>query len=1232
KAVLDAKPTAYFRMADMAGPRAADASGNGNHGRYEDGVVFWLPGPGSAANAITGSAERINRAAHFAGGRLRARAPGETYTVEMWVWNGMPAEARDAAGILFFAGRGDDEAAHPTGDCVWIGGKGEHAGKLMAGQEYSFTAAGNWRSPVKVIGKTRVPDRTWAHVAIVRGKQGIRLYLNGQLEAEGQPGKNVPGPTDEITLGGAGTKAGNTLEGRLDEVAIYARELSGEEIAAHFKAAAVMAQAPVTPPQGTAPLPQPVATASASPAAYKRSAEPLSPPESLKKIHVGPEYAIELVAHEPLVVDPVAIDWGYDGKLWVVEFADYPYGMDGKGSAGGRIKFLTDTDGDGKYDKATLFMDGVKMPTGVMAWRKGVIVAAAPEIFYAEDTDGDGKADRREVLYKGFKEGNPQLRVNALRWGLDSWVYVSNGLSGGTVESIRGAAKGKPVAPVDIKNKDLRVRPDTGEMELVSGPSQWGRARDAFGRWFGTHNAQPLFHLTLEDRYLRRNPDVTYPDVRRQLLPMPMPPLFPKSAFAKRYIGLDHHGHFTSGSGISVETTRLTAGGTEPVIRAYVCDPVHNLVQAQELSEAGASFAAARVAGAGTADFVAGEDPWFRPVMTRPGPDGALWVVDMYRYMIEHPDWLNEQGKRELAPFYRDGDDRGRIYRVYRKGLVLKPMPTIRLTDSRDALVEQLTSGSAVVRDLAHRAIVWQVADGGGIDASLREKLEHLIEKSESSAAQAQAIGLLDGAGGVTPAFANRLLGLRHPGLLALAVRVAERFEWKAVGPRLSEIAATTSDPGVRAQVACTLGQFENAEAGAVLAGLAAVDADDAILAAAIASAAKPHEKVLVDRVLATPALAGKPLADYLLTMAVRRKDTATVGRFADKLLADANPPAAQMDALAKLAEVLGGRGMSLADLDKPVGAGRIERLRAIVKSATRRAADERAAPADRRAATELLGRLPERRAADLATAAALLVPRTPAEVQLAAVRAVARTQDPAAPQALLAAWPSLSPAVRVAIADALMAREPWAAELAKSPAARELDFARKQRLLNHKSAVVKDAAKATLAATGPGAAGDRQKVIDEYAEAMRLAPDLKHGQQVYAEQCATCHQVGSLADAAGKVLGNDIGPNLLTVRDWTKESLLAGILDPDRTVAPQFIAYNATTAGGDQHTGLIVAESAGGISIRTVDGRVQEIPRGSLKSLVSTGRSLMPQGFESALSPQDVADLMGFITDPARR
>src|SRR5262249_53405413 len=171
-------------------------------------------------------------------------------------------------------------------------------------------------------------------------------------------------------------------------------------------------------------------------------------------------------------------------------------------------KVLQSSQGDGHYDKATLFLDGLPFPTGLMAWRKGVLICAAPNILYAEDTDGDGRADLVRTNFAGFATHNYQARVSGLVWGLDGWVYGSSGLFGG---AIRSQLTGKVV---DLSGRDFRFQPDTGEIEAASGLSQQGRVQDDFGHWFGNDNSTLLWHFPLPDHYVRRNPHATYPDPR----------------------------------------------------------------------------------------------------------------------------------------------------------------------------------------------------------------------------------------------------------------------------------------------------------------------------------------------------------------------------------------------------------------------------------------------------------------------------------------------------------------------------------------------------------------------------------------------------------------------------------------------------------------------------------------------------------------------------------------------
>ncbi|GIT13123.1 MAG: hypothetical protein CM1200mP34_5290 [Verrucomicrobiales bacterium] len=238
---------------------------------------------------------------------------------------------------------------------------------------------------------------------------------------------------------------------------------------------------------------------------------PKSPQESLRSMEFLPGYRIELMAAEPLVADPVAFEWDEAGRLWVAEMADYPLGLDGKGEPGGRVRWLEDRNGDGGYDHSTVFLDGLAFPTGVMPWRDGVLISAAPDILFARDTDGDGRADESRVLFTGFGEGNHQHRMNGFEYGLDNWVYGANGDSGGVISSPGSGRR------VNIRGRDFRFRPDTLAFQTQTGQTQYGRRRDDWGNWFGNNNPSLGWHYTQPGHYLRRNPHFIAPSPRRSL-------------------------------------------------------------------------------------------------------------------------------------------------------------------------------------------------------------------------------------------------------------------------------------------------------------------------------------------------------------------------------------------------------------------------------------------------------------------------------------------------------------------------------------------------------------------------------------------------------------------------------------------------------------------------------------------------------------------------------------------
>ncbi len=562
-----------------------------------------------------------------------------------------------------------------------------------------------------------------------------------------------------------------------------------------------------------------------------------SPEDSRRSIRVPAGLKVEIVASEPLVRSPVAIDWGADGKLWACEMIDYPSGLDGQGKPGGRVVALEDLDGDGKYDKATTFLDGLPFPTGVMAWRKGVLVCAAPEILYAEDTDGDGRADVRRVLFAGFATENFQARVNGLSYGLDNRVYGANGLIGGT---IAGDRTGKEVV---LGGRDFRIDPDRGLFEPESGLTQQGRVRDDWGHQFGGNNSVWIQHYPLPDRYARRNRHVASPD---PAVYVPRDPesrrLYPAGQTAERFNSPESAGQVTSACSPLIH--RDPHLGESYFGNAFICEPVHNLVHREVLTPDGVTFAGHRAEGERSSEFLASTDPWSRPVQVRTGPDGALYVVDMYRLVIEHPRWISPERLANLD--VRAGADMGRIYRVVREDQppravpVLDPLPSAEVARSIDG-------PNGTLRDMAQRLLVHRQ------DKSAGPALVEIARSSPRPEARMQALCTLDGLGALPADRIRAALLDTHPGVREQAVRLAEGR--LAGDPSMvSALVPLVDDPEVRVryQLALSLGETDDPRAARALGRIATRDAADPWVRAAVLSSSSRRPGDVLAAVLAS--------------------------------------------------------------------------------------------------------------------------------------------------------------------------------------------------------------------------------------------------------------------------------------------------------------------------------------------------------------------------------------------
>jgi putative membrane-bound dehydrogenase-like protein len=462
---------------------------------------------------------------------------------------------------------------------------------------------------------------------------------------------------------------------------------------------------------------------------------PRSPQESLRAMRLPHGFTATLVAAEPLVMDPVFIDWDERGRMWVAEMGDYPFaegeatsdgkvtwrdGIPGEGAGrglqAGRVRLLEDTDGDGRYEKSTLFLDGLRHVTGLACWKGGVFVASVPDIFHARDDDGDGRCDAREPWFTGFKAGNPQHLVNGFCWGLDGWLHGANGDSGGDIVNVKNGAR------IPLRGNDFSFDPRTGAFRLETGATQCGKWRDDFGNWFGNNNATPGWHYWLPMRSLERHPDLVARSVRADLTADRR--VFPAGPLERRLNQPATANTVTSAC--NPLPYRDSAFGTDGVNCLFICEPAHHVVLRQVLDYSGATITSRRHPDDAEREFLASEDRWFRPVMARTGPDGGLYVVDMYRLVLEHPEWVPAEMARRMQ--LRGGETMGRIWRIARDGQSTKP-----------AAIE-LASPSGWARDTAQRLAF----ERGGVE---NEAAVRSLAASPSLPVRLQALFTLRGLG-----------------------------------------------------------------------------------------------------------------------------------------------------------------------------------------------------------------------------------------------------------------------------------------------------------------------------------------------------------------------------------------------------------------------------------------------------------------------------------------------------
>lgn len=942
-----------------------------------------------------------------------------------------------------------------------------------------------------------------------------------------------------------------------------------------------------------------------------------------------PGLRIDLIASEPLVIDPVAFAFDENLRLYVVEDRGYPDPPEGGAPTRlGRVAVLEDTDGDGTYDRRNEFMTGLTYPNGVLPWRGGVFVTCSPDIFYFKDTNGDNVADVKRVVLTGFNNTQTaQIRMSHPTLGLDGWVYISGGLNGGTITSPQ-----YPDRPaVEYTSADGRFDPETFVFEVTGGRSQFGLAFDPYGRRFGCSNRHPVMHTVLEPWFLQRNKHLLFnetftnvSDAEADAVVFPISNTATTADYIPNLIGRSHAGTFTSASGLMVfNGTALTPDHKGNI---FICESAQNLVQRQILHPDGISFRS-QLPYEGR-EFLASTDEWFRPVFLQHGPDGALYLADMHRKVIDHPSYVPEAARQYLD--FESGKSDGRIYRIVRDDFVAgksHELASLNSSATTPGIARALDSQEEWVRNTAHRLLL-ERRDPVSIPL-----LRMIAVESPLPECRTRALWLLRSLSSLDETTLMKAMGDSVSSVREQAVELAGPV--CGTNPHLMQAVihlASDESMRVRFNSALALGGVEGNGVVKALAAIAARDGADQWMRAAVFSGVEKRMTAFLSSLRNEQRSEAVAFAAVMHDLGVLYGN---VGKIRDcrvllqEVLSSKGEDEWKISTSLGLAEGMSGRGKDfemhhqdvfLAILGDKVSKADLTSLNSFITRVAGLAENSTEKNRVRVLATSLLGYTDFARTGK--TLEKLLDARNSPELQLSVVSAL-KHQDDARGAAMLInkdTWSGYSPVVKQAVIAALVSSPAFIQELfsglergkIKAPEISSVDRA---RLMQDENSEISARARILFKDLE---GGDRMKVYQEYLEILKEPSNAKSGKTVFERACSSCHTY------AGR--GGKVGPDLTGVKRQPSDALLLHTLVPSYEVMPAYQAVSIKTTDGQSFSGWLVSETENSLTLRTSFGTDQAVLRANITSLTNSGLSLMPEGLEQSMTKDELKDLIAYL------
>ena len=991
---------------------------------------------------------------------------------------------------------------------------------------------------------------------------------------------------------------------------------------------------------------------------------PTAPEKAAAKLEVHPDFNIQLVAAEPLINKPMNIDWDAAGRLWVAETPEYPNGRrEPKAElkdtpwkdtgfrvrpptkdrpAIDRISILTDTDGDGRMDKKEIFYEGLELVTSFVLHKDGVIVSQAPDILWLRDVNGDGKAEKVEKLYTGLGIGDTHAVINNLRWGVDGWIYATHGYSSSA--HVYNGDKSKDFG--GIGSGVLRFKPDGSMIEMVSskGGNTWGMEIASDGELFYTQptSGDLLNHIVMSEGELSRGKVGSATSYKPVIKGQKSFPLITYNQQA--YVQIDLVGYFTAAAGCAIY-----GGGSWPSEWNYsyfTTEPTINIIHHQVVEPNGVSFKAHKTR---EAEFIGGRDKWFRPIDTRIGPDGALYITDFYNQAVTHNDTRGTIHGPANAALRPDRDHYfGRIWRVNHKQAKTLKVPDLAKASTKD-LVEALQNPNRHVRQNAQRLLV-EHNDPKTPDATKRLLSSWSFRGLEE--AQMHALWALHLMGRLDGAVLQQALAVDgKPAVQKAALRIAaeippakradvtagilRRVNDSNARVRLGAInalASLPSTPEIRQALVETYPDLNDQWLESAVIGVAAKNPVEFIEAAASARKPGEFENLVVqlsslaaakqDAALAArivTSLAAKPVsADVLKKVAIEN--------LAKTLKADV-VPAWSGELQKALQTLLSAPNPALPAAVLPLVArwdkdGRLaSETKALVTSLTGKLKDD-TQPDDTRAqvAASLVG-VRQMNAQILPSVAGILGSSASASLQKRVIESLGTTGDAAVAPLLAEAYPKIPTELQDAAFAQIVKRADWSLALVEAVKSGKVTLANLgpssvHRLRTHSDrAVAKRAGEVIDELRGPEAK-EKNALLAKLTPEVEKPGNIENGKKLFVQNCAVCHKFNGE--------GKEVGPELSGMGAHGAAELLVAILDPNRELDPSFVAWSIETKDGETYDGAIASENRATVTLRNNSGETA-VKTADIKSRRNTGRSLMPEGFE-ALGAEALRDMLAYV------